>query len=277
MKKIAIFVSGEGVCTRRVVTLFKDGDRINVELVVTDRENSGVISDPDLEGTEVVYLPREDWREDSGKLSGLLADRGVGFIALDDFRGIVPEEVLNEYSGRIIILTSPEDAPLEIVTALEKSDVVAEPSASGGEPMEKSVDEEWAESLKIDYDGPKLRTTPPPVPGSHDRMRRQNEVRQNMGPVFGSAQYYGTPQENVDAEPMPSTYMIWSVLSTVFCCFIPGIVAIVFSSQVSSRYYSGDIEGSKRASRRAEIWIIVSFILGVLSSTLYIPIMLLSV
>ncbi|MCH5230394.1 MAG: CD225/dispanin family protein [Muribaculaceae bacterium] len=73
---------------------------------------------------------------------------------------------------------------------------------------------------------------------------------------------------------MPSTWLIWSVLITVFCCFIPGIIAIIYSSQVSSRYYAGDIEGARRASRNAEIWIIVSFVLGVLSATLYLPFML---
>lgn len=75
---------------------------------------------------------------------------------------------------------------------------------------------------------------------------------------------------------MPPTWLVWSVIMTVFCCTIPGIVAIIFSSQVSSRYGMGDIEGAKRASRNAEIWIIVSFVLGVLSSTLYLPIMMAS-
>ena len=77
-------------------------------------------------------------------------------------------------------------------------------------------------------------------------------------------------------QPMPSTYLIWSILATVLCCFLPGIVAIVFSSQVSNKYFNGDIEGAKRASRMAEIWIIVSVVLGVVLSTLYIPFVLIS-
>lgn len=74
-----------------------------------------------------------------------------------------------------------------------------------------------------------------------------------------------------DEPPMPSTYLVWAVVMTILCCMPAGIVAIVFGSQVSSRYYSGDYEGAKRASRRAEIWIIVSFVLGVLTQTLYMP------
>lgn len=70
---------------------------------------------------------------------------------------------------------------------------------------------------------------------------------------------------------MPSTWLVWSVICTILCCFIPGIVAIVQSAKVSSKYYSGDIEGAKRASHNAEIWIIVSFVLGVISNTIYLP------
>ncbi|MDE5886954.1 MAG: CD225/dispanin family protein [Muribaculaceae bacterium] len=75
---------------------------------------------------------------------------------------------------------------------------------------------------------------------------------------------------------MPPSYLVWSVVITVLCCMIPGIVAIIYSSQVSTKYYSGDIEGAKRSSENAQIWIIVSFVLGVLSSTLYLPIALIN-
>ncbi len=73
---------------------------------------------------------------------------------------------------------------------------------------------------------------------------------------------------------MPPTYLVWSVVTTILCCLIPGIVAIIFSAQVSSKFYQGDIEGARRASRNAEIWIIISFVLGVLSNTLYLPLMI---
>ena len=73
---------------------------------------------------------------------------------------------------------------------------------------------------------------------------------------------------------MPPTFLVWAVVMTVFCCTVPGIVAIIYSAQVSSKFYQGDFEGASRASRRAEIWIIVSFVLGVLVSTLYLPLMI---
>ena len=66
------------------------------------------------------------------------------------------------------------------------------------------------------------------------------------------------------------------MLATILCCFIPGIVAIVFSSMVSTRYFNGDFEGARRASRMAEIWIIVSIVAGVISNSLYLPMMMLN-
>ena len=47
------------------------------------------------------------------------------------------------------------------------------------------------------------------------------------------------------------------------------------ASRVSSKYYAGDIEGARRASTATEWWIIASFVLGILSATLYLPLSLL--
>ena len=73
-------------------------------------------------------------------------------------------------------------------------------------------------------------------------------------------QYSRPPQYNTPAEqpPMPPTYLAWSIAVTILCCLIGGIVAIVYSSQVSSRYIAGDYQGAEYASRQARIWIIVS-------------------
>lgn len=151
------------------------------------------------------------------------------------------------------------------------------------------MDEEWAETLKINFD-PSMTTpppvdasTPPPLPQDEPPVEDNSERMRphNHGYNPQDNFYYGNEnnrresfryRQEQQGEPMPSTYLIWSVLITIFCCFIPGIVAIVFSSQVSSRYYAGDYEGARRASRNAEIWIIVSFVLGVLAATLYLPI-----
>ena len=54
---------------------------------------------------------------------------------------------------------------------------------------------------------------------------------------------------------MPPTYLVWSILVTIFLCRIAGIVAIVYSVQVSSCYYAGNYEGATYASRQARLWV----------------------
>ncbi len=142
--------------------------------------------------------------------------------------------------------------------------------------LPKSVDDAWAETLGVP-------NNVPPIPTQQEAPAVQTihiepaDVSSPLGPTatinpaFNPAsQFQGVSGQEV----MPPTYLVWAVLSTIFCCMVPGIVAIIFSAQVSSKFYRGDIEGARRASRNTEIWIIISFVLGVISNTLYLPLML---
>lgn len=66
------------------------------------------------------------------------------------------------------------------------------------------------------------------------------------------------------------------MISTVCCCLPLGVVAIFFAAQVSTKYYARDFEGAKKASERAELWIILAIALGVAFNILYMPLSLLS-
>ena len=89
----------------------------------------------------------------------------------------------------------------------------------------------------------------------------------HTAPQYSRPPQYSTPAER---PPMPPTYLAWSIVVTLLCCLVGGIVAIVYSSQVSSRYIAGDYEGAEYASRQARIWIIVSACVGLLASIAYI-------
>lgn len=134
----------------------------------------------------------------------------------------------------------------------------------------KSADDAWAETLGVPNNVPPI---PQKQPISSQPVNPM--VNQAVNPAHNQWQSNpnNSPQMKAPTinEPMPNTYLVWSVICTILCCFIPGIVAIINSTKVSSRYFQGDIEGSKRASRNAEIWIIISFVLGVITNTLYIP------
>ena len=249
MRKIAILTSGGGECADRLVSLFNEGNRLRVESVVTDCESAGVMATLAGKDVETVYIPAEKWAESPEEVMAFLSERNIELLALDSFGAELPDVIKEAFAGKIVALTTPEEAPREVVAAFARIDEDANPRPEEPQtpPASKSVDEEWAETLKIPYDSTKLRTTPPPVPGTDH------------------------PQV-----PPVSTYFVWAIVMTIICCTIPGIVAIIFSSQVSTRYAVGDLEGARRASRNAEIWIIVSFVLGVISSVLYLPMMLIS-
>lgn len=267
MKNIAIFVSGAGEATERIVKLFNDGNRLRTVLVIADSSAETLsqrITDPSV---TVMNIPDDKWRDYVPEVVTLVREKDVKLVVLDGFRLFLPDEILEAVNGEMVRISSPEMAPREVVAALEadlRSPKEEEIKAEEKDRETPSLESEWADTLKIQFTPPKVPVTPPEIPNSTSF----ESSRTSLAPK-PTLQSSTSPKE-----PMPSTWLIWSILVTVFCCFIPGIVAIIFSSQVSSKYYSGDIEGSRRASRMAEIWIIVSVVLGIVTATLYFPIMM---
>lgn len=124
-----------------------------------------------------------------------------------------------------------------------------------GERQEKDLDGEWAERLGMDYDPARVRQTPPPPP-------------------YVAPEAYASAMEPPHHEPMPPTYLIWAIVCTLCCCMPAGVVAIVYASQVSSKYFARDYAGARKASHTAEIWIIASIVVGVIFNALYLPLSL---
>lgn len=63
----------------------------------------------------------------------------------------------------------------------------------------------------------------------------------------------------------PKTYLLESILATLFCCLPLGIVGIVYASKVEGRFRRGDQEGAEEASRQAKQWVTISFALGIVA------------
>ena len=148
----------------------------------------------------------------------------------------------------------PDNAPEASVDEEQpREEVVIDTETPAEQP--RDIDEQWADALQIKNYSP---ATPPPLPAHPEPTYSPNAAAPGNG---GEA----------PTEPMPDNYFVLSIVVTLLCCFIPGIIAVLFSSRVSNLYYQANIEASRRASRNAQIWIIVSFCLGVLSATLYLP------
>jgi len=76
---------------------------------------------------------------------------------------------------------------------------------------------------------------------------------------------YGAPGS---VSPPPPNYLVWAILSTILCFLPLGVVSIVYSTQVNSKWAMGDWAGAQDASKKAKsfaIWsAVAAVIIGVL-------------
>lgn len=79
------------------------------------------------------------------------------------------------------------------------------------------------------------------------------------------------PQPPVAPEAEAPTNLVWAVIATVMCCQITGVIAIVYGAMTSSANSAGNYEKARRYSDIAQIWVMVSIVLGLI----YMPIALL--
>ncbi len=62
----------------------------------------------------------------------------------------------------------------------------------------------------------------------------------------------------------PPNYLVFAILTTIFCCQILGIVSIIFAAQVNSKWNAGDVQGAAEASRNARLWAWIAFGSGII-------------
>ena len=60
----------------------------------------------------------------------------------------------------------------------------------------------------------------------------------------------------------PDNYLVWAILTTLFCCLPTGIVSIVYSTKVSGLWTQGQYAEAQTASDNAKKWAIISAVVG---------------
>lgn len=102
-----------------------------------------------------------------------------------------------------------------------------------------------------------------PFPRSEQASRSVSNYRPQPPP--GHMQY---------SRPAPVAYvpnhLAGAIITTLFCCLIGGIIAIVYACKVNTMLAAGDIEGARSASSTARTWIIVNIITGLLPLIIYL-------
>jgi hypothetical protein len=67
----------------------------------------------------------------------------------------------------------------------------------------------------------------------------------------------------------PKTWLVESILVTLFCCLPFGIAGIIYASRVESKFYAGDHSGAQQASIDAGKWTKIGFWIGLIVLVIY--------
>nr|XP_031533076.1 proline rich transmembrane protein 1B [Vicugna pacos] len=87
---------------------------------------------------------------------------------------------------------------------------------------------------------------------------------------------YNSPVAGVPApataehRPLPKDYMMESVLVTLFCCLLTGLIAIVYSHETRAALRRGNLAQAEDASRKARSLVLFSLLFGVFVSTSWV-------
>lgn len=123
----------------------------------------------------------------------------------------------------------------------------------------------------------------PPPPGVPTPPASSTPPMTPPPPPFGGPPGYGGPPSfGYGAGQPPNNYLVWAILTTILCCLPLGVVSIVFSSQVNSKWAMGDAQGALKASNNARnfaiasavaalvigvVWLFFAILVGVSGST----------
>ena len=123
---------------------------------------------------------------------------------------------------------------------------------------------------------------PPPPPGVPTPPMTPPPPSTPQPPFGGPPGYGGPPSFGYGAGQPPNNYLVWAILTTILCCLPLGVVSIVFSSQVNSKWAMGDAQGALKASNNARnfaiasavavlvigvVWLFFAILVGVSGST----------
>ena len=146
----------------------------------------------------------------------------------------------------------------------EFADIVAAKQKAAAEHSEESEESEHSESAESSEESEysDSSVTPPPVPQQPELQPAMPQPPMPQPPMS---------QPPVVPEAEAPTNLVWAVIATVMCCQITGVIAIVYGVMTSSANSAGNYEKARRYSDIAQIWVMVSIVLGLI----YMPIALL--
>lgn len=101
MKKIAIFASGSGTNAQNIIEYFQDHEKIAVSLVLSNKKDAYVLERSAALNVPSIAFTRDEFYQ-SDHVIKLLTNANIDFVVLAGFLWLIPENILRQYSGKII-------------------------------------------------------------------------------------------------------------------------------------------------------------------------------
>lgn len=76
--------------------------------------------------------------------------------------------------------------------------------------------------------------------------------------------YAPAPLADASVGRRPKTFLVWAIAVTVIFNFVAGIIAIIYSCKVKSKYAQGNVAGAERCSETTQWWIAVGITAGLI-------------
>ena len=100
-KNIAIFASGSGTNAENIIRYFKDNERCSVSLVVSNKQNAGVLARAKALDVPTAVINKDNWVL-GNEVQLLLQPYKIDFIVLAGFLLHIPDILLHDYPNKII-------------------------------------------------------------------------------------------------------------------------------------------------------------------------------
>jgi len=101
MKKLAIFVSGNGTNMQRIANYFKNHPQIEVNLVVCNNPAAGAIARAESLGIPLLMIDKKSFKNPE-YLTDELFKKQIDWIILAGFLWLIPKAIIQAYPNRII-------------------------------------------------------------------------------------------------------------------------------------------------------------------------------
>jgi phosphoribosylglycinamide formyltransferase-1 len=100
---LAIFASGSGSNAQRIIEYFKENLDINIQLILTNNPEAGVLERAENLGIPSHVFKREDFYQ-SENILNLLKAQKIDWVILAGFLWLVPSNLLETYPQKVINL-----------------------------------------------------------------------------------------------------------------------------------------------------------------------------